>query len=668
MSSNTILTIITILVGIALILVIYLRFKHEKSDIIEKTSMTFEDLLDIVKAEINEMVSQEIAYDGNDAEINSLLRSKVRMQSALDDCGFGMESAKDIVKGLIKSIIARVLPTEDEICSILNFRGRYIEPRIKFEILMYFYKKEYKAKALAQMLTEYELHKERYIAEDKTRPSFGVEADDIDRIYSEKNYVIDYEVMLDMLTVLIFQRYKGFGILDTINEMDINGYNCGTSGSIMTHLRKGKNRTEWTAPRSIWLFLDGKFLHLRFLSFGTEEELKRVIQLMIRYNKPGPLTEKRGFLVNTMQNKSRIVAIRPPVSEYWCVFVRKFTLVDVKVPNLLLKQVVPEMRMIPSIEAQLRKDYKMSDEDIERVAKSYTENNPRLIEDLLMAGFNIPGYVKNGHIPVKLLKYIMIGRITTAFTGRQGSGKTTLMGAAIEYVDLRLTIRILEMAFELYAREAYPERNIVTAQETQYVTASEVQGVFKKTDGALSLVGEVATDEIAARMIQFAQIASVFTMFSHHANRVQDLVAGIRNSLCAANNFDNMHIAEQQVLEVLKLDVHMEYNTATGYRYIERISEVIKLDEGEDYPGFDGNDAFGSFAKASIEYYRRSTDRKTFESRDILRYDYTTHTYVPCERFSDETIETMMKNMTEKESQEFAEFLLTYWPEVEVAA
>ena len=73
----------------------------------------------------------------------------------------------------------------------------------------------------------------------------------------------------------------------------------------------------------------------------------------------------------------------------------------------------------------------------------------------------------------------MVGRVTCAFTGRQGTGKTTAMVASIAYIDARLTLRILEMAPEMYLRERYPDRNVYSVAETQYVSAAELQDALK---------------------------------------------------------------------------------------------------------------------------------------------------------------------------------------------
>ena len=320
---------------------------------------------------------------------------------------------------------------------------------------------------------------------------------------------MDIEEQIDVLAVLIYQQYKGFGIIDTLREMNIDGLNMGTSGSILQ--LNNANLNPYKANSSVWVYDRGRYIHLRFMNFGTEEEARRIIQLICRWGNPGPLTSKRGYLVNTMYDKSRVLAVRPPVSEYWAVFIRKFTLKDQSPEGLIIKE-----------------------------------------------------YTNRGDLAIKLIEFLMRGCITCAVTGRQGSGKTTLMSAIIRYIDPRYTIRILEMAPELYLRELYPTRNILSLQETATVSASEAQDALKKSDAAVSIVGEVATDSIAARMIQMGMTASIFTIFSHHANTPKDLVLTLRNSLVNDGGFSNMETAKT-VIDVVKVDIHLDY-TPDGKR------------------------------------------------------------------------------------------------------
>lgn len=228
-------------------------------------------------------------------------------------------------------------------------------------------------------------------------------------------------------------------MLDTISEMNINGFNLGVSGSVMESVKvvgKRENRDIISeATNSLWLYFGGQYIHLQFLDFGSEDEIKRIIQLLIRYNSPGPLTAKRGFIVNTMADKSRILAIRPPVGEYWAVFVRKFTLDNVTPEALIIKQ-----------------------------------------------------GVTGGEICIKLIEFLMRGLITIAVTGRQGSGKTTLMKSIIAFYDRRYNLGVLEMAPEMYLRELYSDRNIISVQETDYVSAEHIQDALKKLIVVLRLL------------------------------------------------------------------------------------------------------------------------------------------------------------------------------------
>lgn len=607
MNLNTLLILATFLGIFIFVAILYWRSRRERPDVEQSDKLTMDKLLEIVKYSLADLIKDENFTGLADEEFESMYKRKARIQDAMQNCVYGIDSAKLIVQDLIRSILADMLKTEEDVLQVYDFRANYLEPRIKFEILMYFYKKQFGKDALAEMITEYKLARERYVIEDKSQPSYLISDEDIDMIYAEKNYDLNYNVMLDIMVIMIYQRYKGFGVIDTLREMNINGFNCGTSGSILSALLN-KDIKIMKAPRSVWLYFNGKYIHLRFLSFNTEEELRRVVQLLCRYNNPGPLTEKRGYMVNTMYDKSRVLAMRPPAAEYWAVFVRKFTLSDSSLPALIDKP-----------------------------------------------------YVNQAFLAINLVMYLMMGQITCGFTGRQGAGKTVMMTAAVKFIDPRYTLRVLEMAPEMYLRELYPERNILSVQETQYVSAAELQDALKKSDAAVSIVGEVATDSIAARMIQMGQVASIFTIFSHHANVAEQLVYAIRNSLVNAGGFTgNMITAEQQVIDVIRVDIHLNYTT-DGRRYIERISEIVKLDVSVPYPDYNKAEPVHSMNEITKEYYTRQTDRKSFETRDILKYNLETNTYETYDWFTTELTQKMLDVMPMDKIQEFKKFILDNW-------
>ena len=616
------LTIASIVVIAIVLIILFIRRKNERKERQQKEKLTLERLLEKVKYQLVELVKEDNFFGKSDEEWEALYKRKKRIQNAMRNCVHGIDADKIIVKDLIKQIIQDILPDREAICEVVDFNSSYIDPHIKFEILMHYLKKDHGKKAMPYLINKYNLDDVQYIIEQGQTPSYAVTNEQFENIYREEMGSMpyfEYLDLLDIMSTLLYEQYKGFGVIDTLRDQDIDGYNIGTSGSVISRV-VNRDKKVAKAPRSVWIYYRGRYIHLRFLTFGSEEEIRRVVQLHVRYNNPGPLTEKRGYLVNTMFDKSRVLAIRPPASEYWAMFVRKFSLSDASLEFLINPQV----------------------KDIDEFGSEYLR----------------PKY-KNATIPLQLIKFLMLGQVTTAFTGRQGSGKTTMMAAAIQPIDARLTIRILEMAPELYLRELYPQRNILSVQETQYVTAAELQDALKKSDAALSIVGEVATDIIAARMIQMGQVASVFTIFSHHANRAQDLVQALRNSLMNAGNFNNEKTAEQQVLDVVKVDVHLDYDVE-GNRYIERITEIIKLDEGVPYPAYDPKNPVHSMNRIQAEYYRRITDRMSFTTKNILHFDHDTFTYHTDGWFSKTLTRHMMSRIPKEHRKAFKE-LASNW-------
>jgi pilus assembly protein CpaF len=622
---NTILIYALVILALGAGLAGYLRRAGKKQNVEIDEFPTIGAVLDLVKSEVVELVREDYTVGLSDAEFDRMYRRKARINWALKQCVYGVDGAKIIVIDIIRGIITKRVP-EETITRLLGLTEE-LEPsdHIKWEMLMYKYKRAYGRKALEKIITKYEWDVERPSTESGSNGlySYYVTAAEFHDIFSlefDAEGAFDWESedpgaplfdirqQIDVLAVLIYQQYKGFGLLDTLREMDVNGFNVGTSGAILgVDNDKIQGDAKQSATNGVWVQFRGKYIHLRFMDFGSEEELRRIIQLLVRWGSPGPLTAKRGYLVNTMCDQSRIMAMRPPVAEYWSCFVRKFSLAD---------------------------------------------NTP---EGLIAS----PG-VNKPELPLGLIKWMMRGEITQAYTGRQSAGKTTLMRAAVRYIDPRYTIRVLEMAPELYLRETYQTRNILSAVETQHVTATEVQDAFKKSDGAVSIAGEVATDEVAARMIQFAMTGSIFTFFSHHANTAKDLVLTLRNSLVNAGGFSNMQTAERQVVQAVRVDIHLDFDVA-GQRFVDRVSEIVPLDEGIDYPdAYDPEDP-ASINKVTEEYYKRVTDRTSFTTHDIMRYDRISRAYYAVDRFSEDTETHIRSRLGAEDREEFDLFMLEHW-------
>lgn len=588
---------------------------HKKANniqVVNEDYQTFNDVLEGVKLDIVEQIKDDdISNDMSDEELEKSRQRKIAIKNALKMAPNGVREAKLVVKGMIKKWLVEHLGIEK--VNELTGLNAESEPddNTMFEILMYRYQKKYGIHAFSVWMDKYDLARPKPAVGIARRgtSAYYVTPAEFEATYHAENIELTDEEKYDILTTLVYEKYMGWGPVDTIAEMDINGYNIGVSGSLMgaTTQDNEANRDSLSeSTNSFWVYFRSNYIHLQFLDFGSLEEIRRVTQLMIRWGNPGPLTSKGSYMVNTMHDKSRILAIRPDAGEAWGVFVRKFSL-DIKSPEELI----------------------------------------------------IKKGVTGGEICAKLIEYLMLGQVTIAVTGRQGSGKTTLMKAIMGYLPPDWNIRVLEMAPELYLRETYPNREIFSVQETQYVSMEELQDAFKKADATVTVIGEVATDPVAARMIQLAMTGSLMTIFSHHANTAKDLVLTLRNSLVNAGGFSNMSTAERQVTDALKINIHLGFED--GKRFIKRITEIKQFEEGIPYPEYDPDDPEKADYELNKEYYNRETDRISFSTHDILRYNKDTDTYEIGEAFSPYLYNRLLEAMPKEDKEGFKEFIAYYW-------
>lgn len=637
---QVIICLFIMIVFVAALVMKYTYDQGKRLDIIAEDSLTHDAVVERVVKRLADLMKEDTFSGKDDVEFQAIYKRRLRLEEAMTNCVYGIDKDKIIVKELITSILQEMFKTQEDLYKVYPLDSYAIEPHWQFEILMERLYQTYKKGALAYLIKKYHWDEPRYNIEDGTVPSYNISIEDLQEAYdNELTEPLSFREALAVVSTLIYEEYKGMGCVDTLRTMNIDGFNMGTSGSIMS-VNLDDNALDWRAPRSVWIYFQGKFIHAQFLTFNSEEEVRRVVQLIARYNNPGPLTEKRGYIVNTMYDKSRVLALRPPVSEYWAVFVRKFVLSSHTLEAL-----------------------------IDPIIRNAATNEPELDED-----GNIKHKYTNAQLPQQLIKLLMRGQVTTAFTGRQGSGKTTMMVAAISQVDARFNIRVLEMAPEMYLREIYPQRNILSAAETPTVTAAEIQDAFKKSDAALSIVGEVATDIIAARMIQMGQVASIFTIFSHHANRTVDLVHALTNSVVSASGGTaTPATVEPQVIDVIKVDAHLDYDVL-GNRYIERVTEIIRLDSIPYPDREEGEDLQEYKVRLDKEYYTRRTDRLTFTTRDVMVFDPATFTYSVARDedghavfFSPELTKHIFSRLPREEVSAWKEWVLANWKDGDAA-
>lgn len=160
-----------------------------------------------------------------------------------------------------------------------------------------------------------------------------------------------------------------------------------------------------------------------------------------------------------------------------------------------------------------------------------------------------------------------------------------------------------------------------------------------------------------------AQVASKFTMFTHHAKTFDNLILSLRNSLLKVGMFHNEKIAEVQVVGVLNFEVHLK-KSYSGDRYIERITECIPVKPKNNYtfdhhnePTLEGK--MDKFIDNATEYFQKITETETYKAVDIVQF--VDGQYVIKNPISRENIEAMRENMSEEDQLLFDEFCSNYF-------
>ena len=620
---NLILIIVVIGVAVYMTRSFIKKRKAEESDEqlkVDDSTYTLDKMKEFVKKRLDEITKINLYDIGlSEEELKRRKNKKYELKKALKGCTYGDVNDKKYVKELIYDLLVNEYGVDEiNVSKAIPFDiPSLLSAQDKFDVILYMYKQEFNYEALSEIIKKYKLDDMKYVSGD-SKPAYVITSDEIDEIYEKENFALTFQDKLNVVVQRLYQQYKGYSSIDEIRDMNIDGVSGGVSGlpeSFLSQVAQADGdylaqMQDNKIPRacdSIWIMFHGKSIRLAFLSFGSEAELKRVCQNIYKFNNPGQLSDTNGYKINEMKDGSRVVVVRPSMSETWAFFVRKF--------------------------------------DVKRAS----------LEQIVL----FPGKEET----IDLLKYLVKGARIISLTGEQGCGKTTMLMAMIENIYETMNLRITETAFELHLRKIYPTRNILSMRETETISGQDCLDVQKKTDGSVNIIGEVATDPVASWMIQSAQVASKFTLFTHHAKTFPDLVTALRNSMLRAGVFKDEKTAEEQVVQVLNFDIHL-VKDFRGRRYIERITECIPVQEKNEYTNdyrkaktLEGK--VEKFMDNATVYFTKSTNRELYKYRNIL--EYHDGEYVLTNPISDNNIKEMLNNMDDTDAEEFKKFVKKNW-------
>lgn len=510
------------------------------------------------------------------AELEQKQKSKSILRRSLKEAAYGNNKAKKSIKLYIKNMLLdpdmNLGINEQTIDEIIPFeKADDLKSQDKFEILLYVAYNlmldndghPYKQNGFMRVIKDNGILDPVKI-NDEWMYDFTKER--LDDVYNNviSKYPLSFNDKLEILSQRIFEMYKGFGAVDALFDTNVDEVDAGLSGISKDGYditNSAKNLTY--TYQSIWVMIGGVKLRMSCISFGSQEELVRVVNNIYKYGANKVLSKKSGYVVSTMKNGSRIVVMRPPFANTYAFLARKFD-------------------STPSIAPQ----------------------------DLIKGNNNI--------IPLTLVKWLIKGQRNIGITGAQGTGKSTMLKSLIRFIDSSFSLRVQEISAELNLNYTYPNRNIIAFQETESIKSQEGLNFQKKTSGDVNIIGEVAEAAQANFVIQTAMVASLFAMFTHHAKTADDFVLAIANNLLdpEVGIYREKKEAVETAAKILNIDVHLE--NRKGHRFLERITEIVPVTEMK-YPT--DNNPMLTHEDDEKEYFKRMTDRDLFEVRDLVRYD-----------------------------------------------
>ncbi len=348
------LFLIIAIVFIAIVIIRQYTKSKQKAEVVQEVNVddqtyTLDKMIEFVKRRLDEITKVNLYDIGlSEEELKRRKSKKYELKKALKGCTYGDVNDKKYVKELIFDLLSKEYGVNEiNVSRAIPFDiPSILTPQDKFDILLYTYKKEFGYEALTEIIKKYDLAELKYV-EGETKPCYVITEEEIEEIFDKENIALSFSDKLNIVVQRIYQKYKGYSSIDEVRDMNIDGVSGGVSGlpesflsqvaqtdgaDYLTQLQEHKVQR---ACDSIWIFFQGKSIRLAFLSFGTEAELKRVCQNIYKYNNPGQLSDTNGYKINEMKDGSRVVVVRPSMSETWAFFVRKF---DVK--RATLEQIV----------------------------------------------------------------------------------------------------------------------------------------------------------------------------------------------------------------------------------------------------------------------------------------------------------------------------------------
>ena len=246
---NIILMLLVIIIAAFLIIKVISKKQNakieEQIELDDKT-YTLERMRDFVKKRLNEITKVNLYDIGlSEEELKRRKNKKYELKKALKGCTYGDVNDKKYVKELIYDLLAKEYGVDEtNISKAIAFDiPSLLTEQDKFDILIYYYKKQFGYEALTELIKKYNLDELKYIA-GETKPSYVITGEEISDIFEKEQLVLSFEDKLNVIVQRIYQHYKGYSSIDEVRDMNIDGVS-GRSIWIARIFLKSSSTNRW---------------------------------------------------------------------------------------------------------------------------------------------------------------------------------------------------------------------------------------------------------------------------------------------------------------------------------------------------------------------------------------------------------------------------------------
>lgn len=601
---NSIELIFSILLLTCVAIIIFYIFKA-KVEYEENTrdSYSLDYVCEQFKGIIKNIINMDMdALNLNKRDLENRRALKRSLSNAIRKCSQGDMNSKKIVMARAKNTLLNVMKiNEASIEDIIPFNdNERLTAKDKFEIMMYLQKRSGNYKMFQGICEIAKLDK---LFKDTDGYYYSISVEDIQKAYNMTSHTLSFDDKLNVLAQRIYEETYGLSAVDLLimEDISLDSISGGVSGITTSNyvymeddILSGSHKKSQT-HESIWVVFKGKPIHLKFLSFRSNESIMRICKNLAEHGRIGHLTSAEGGIKTHLADGSRVTVFRPNNATHWTFFVRKFA----NTASFELKDLIID---------------------------------------------------QGNHYPIDVIKWAIHGCVNLFFSGDQNSGKTTYTRAAVKEIDKRQPIRTLEADFELYLNDAYSDKNILGTRPSERLPFPKLIELLKSSEAHTILFGETASLEHAKHLINLLLAGTKRIITTGHWPTSDELVSYFVHSLGGYNDSSSANI-QSMVARLIHLDVHCVKEN-DGHRHIDRITEIIPYDSEERSPDGDKG-VIGHLGEIS-HYLKLLTREKAYYTRDIVTYE--DGRYKMINPISDGLSKVILHNLPPDKRQAFLDF------------